>query len=121
VRRAPIIVVSALAALVSSGMASARSTYDGLWSVLIVTEQGTCDRGYRYALRIANGAVRYEGEAAISVRGSVSSNGAVRVSIRRGDQGADGSGRLSGDRGGGRWTASLASGRCSGTWTAERR
>lgn len=120
-RRAIAIALSAVAVLASTGFAAARSSYDGLWSVLVITEQGTCDRAYRYALRVANGVVRYEGEAAVSVRGSVAPNGAVRVSIRRGDQGADGSGRLSGNQGAGRWTATAATGRCSGTWRAERR
>ncbi len=31
--------------------------FDGLWSVLIVTEKGDCDRGYRYPIRIARGAL----------------------------------------------------------------
>ncbi len=35
--------------------AQARGPYDGNWSVLIVTDSGSCDRAYRYALRIADG------------------------------------------------------------------
>lgn len=105
----------------SAGVANARSSFDGLWSVLVITEQGTCDRGYRYALRVQNGAVRYEGDAAITISGRVAPNGAVRVAIRRGDQGANGSGRLSGNSGAGRWTAVGASRRCAGTWSAEKR
>ena len=27
--------------------------YDGTWSVLIVTETGTCDRGYRYNVNVS--------------------------------------------------------------------
>ena len=31
----------------ASAPASARSNFDGTWSVLIVTHKGTCDRAYR--------------------------------------------------------------------------
>ena len=30
-------------------------TYDGLWSVLIITRYGDCDPAYRYAVRIQGG------------------------------------------------------------------
>src|SRR4051812_5808751 len=48
---------------------AAASSYDGVWSVLIVTEQGTCDRAYRYPVRVDNGRVVYEGEAGIDISG----------------------------------------------------
>ena len=41
------------------------------WSVLIVTEKGTCDRAYRYPVRISNGSVGYAGEASFNVTGRV--------------------------------------------------
>jgi hypothetical protein len=95
--------------------------FDGLWSVLIITEKGTCDRGYRYAVRIKGGRVGHADPAGSSFRisGSVAGNGAARVSVVRGDQSASGTGRLSRDAGAGRWTSSK--GECSGTWQAERR
>ena len=37
--------------LCTSPHAMARTPFDGAWSVLIVTDRGTCDRAYRYALR----------------------------------------------------------------------
>ena len=40
----------------SAPIASPKS-FDGGWSVLIVTEKGTCDRAYRYPIKIKNGAV----------------------------------------------------------------
>ena len=61
--------------------AAARTTYDGNWSVLIVTNSGPCDRGYRYGLSIRNGAVFYEGSAAVNVAGQVSGNGTVKVRV----------------------------------------
>src|SRR5215210_4126625 len=96
-----------------------KQNLDGNWSVLIVTEQGKCDRAYRYPVRISNGSVGYAGEASFNVSGSVGTNGAVTVMVSKGSQSASGAGQLSANGGGGRWTA--GSGDCSGTWTAERR
>jgi hypothetical protein len=97
------------------------AAYDGLWSVLIITEKGTCDRGYRYAVRIKSGRVGHADPANSSFRisGSVAGGGAARVSVARGNQSASGSGRLSHNGGAGRWKSSK--GECSGIWQAERR
>src|SRR3954466_519039 len=117
---------TAVALLTASGMPAApapitagKQSLDGTWSVLIVTEQGKCDRAYRYPVRISNGSVGYAGEASFNVSGSVGANGAVTVTVSRGSQSAKGAGQLSSNGGGGRWTA--GSGECSGSWTAERR
>jgi hypothetical protein len=102
--------------------AAARSPFDGLWSVLIVTEQGDCDRGYRYPVAIVNGAVQHapnEGDQSFVIAGRVATGGSVRVSVRRGEQYAEGSGRLTPSTGEGRWRS--PSGGCSGYWQAERR
>ena len=58
-----------------------QANFDGNWSVLIVTEKGTCDRAYRYPVRISNGSVGYAGEASFNVSGSVGANGAVTVTV----------------------------------------
>ena len=100
-------------------IAAAKPNFDGSWSVLIVTERGTCDRAYRYPVRISNGSVGYAGEASFNVTGRVGANGAVTVTVSRGNQSASGSGMLSSSDGSGYWRT--ASGECSGTWTAERR
>src|SRR5215203_3291721 len=95
---------------------AAKPNFDGNWSVLIVTEKGTCDRAYRYPVKIENGAVGYAGSASFTVSGKVGDNGAVTVLVARGSTSAKGQGRLSGTDGSGLWTA--GSGECSGTWTA---
>src|SRR5499425_3350776 len=96
--------------------------YDGNWSVLIVTNSGPCDRGYRYGLAIRGGRVFYEGSLAVNVDGQVASNGAVKVRVSAGSQGATGVGRLSSaGYGSGSWRGIGSSGSCSGTWPAERR
>lgn len=100
-------------------MSASKPNFDGSWSVLIVTEQGKCDRAYRYPVKIENGSVGYAGNAAFTVSGKVGPNGAVIVTVSRGSQSANGTGQMSATDGSGRWTA--GSGDCSGTWTAERR
>src|SRR5437763_11086066 len=84
-------------------IAAGKATFDGNWSVLIVTEKGTCDRAYRYPVRISNGAVGYAGQASFNVTGQVGTNGAVTVTVSRGSQSASGSGRLSRTDGTGYW------------------
>ena len=101
--------------------AAARTAYDGNWSVLIVTDNGPCDRAYRYGLRIDNGSVIYEGSAPVNVAGRVQNNGAVNVRVWAGQQGANGSGRLSRTAGNGKWRGVGSMGSCSGSWSAERR
>jgi len=97
-------------------------SYDGNWSVLIITNTGPCDRGYRYGLSIRGGRVFYDGSLAVNVDGQVAPNGMVRVRVSAGSQGATGTGRLSSaGYGDGVWRGEGASGACSGTWTAERR
>jgi hypothetical protein len=99
-------------------VAAARTRFDGVWSVSIVTERGNCERGYRAPVAIVNGVVEHAGDSSFSIAGRVVTSGAVRVSVRRGDQFAQGSGRLGASTGQGRWV-SPSSG-CAGYWTAER-
>lgn len=98
-------------------MAKSAPGYDGLWSVVIVTEKGTCDRAYRYPIRISNGALVNAGSSAINITGKVRDNGAITVTLSDGRKDATGSGQLSGTTGAGSWTT----GDCAGTWEAERR
>lgn len=94
--------------------------FDGLWSVSIVTLNGTCDRSYRYPARIAGDRVlQADADSSYTLYGAVSRSGAIRVIVARGGQWADGRGRLSGNQGAGRWQTS--GGQCSGEWTAVRR
>jgi hypothetical protein len=100
--------------------AQARGPYDGNWSVLIVTDSGSCDRAYRYALKIADGRVFYD-DPSFNVSGHVDARGNVSVGVSAGGQSANGSGHLSGNYGDGRWTGRSSSSACSGHWEAERR
>src|SRR5271154_2775570 len=113
--------VLALGCAALAGPAFGRTVFDGDWSVLIVTRGGACDPAYRYGVRITDGTVANDGSSASAVQGRVAPTGAVRVTVRSGNQWADGSGRLSSNRGGGVWKGQSSSGSCSGTWEAERR
>jgi len=95
----------------------AAPAYDGTWSVLVVTEKGTCDVAYRYPIRIANGTLVNAGDAAFTVSGKVAQTGAITVTVSAGGKSATGFGRLAGTIGTGSWSG----GACSGSWTAERR
>lgn len=99
---------------------AASGSADGVWSVLIITEKGQCDRGYRYPVRIKGGKVGHlNPTSSFNINGRVSAGGGVFVKISRGEQSASGSGRIGGSSGDGKWKT--ASGECSGVWTAERR
>jgi hypothetical protein len=114
-----------LAAVAASGPADARNAgaaggggYDGLWSVLIITQAGHCDPAYSYPFRVSGGRISSAGPG--NVTGSVGAGGGVVVRISAGGSLASGSGRLGGNSGVGRWTAKVSSGNCSGRWEATR-
>jgi hypothetical protein len=108
--------ILAFAAMVATPVGSAPN-FDGIWSVVIMTDKGSCDRAYRYPIRIQNGAVLAEGSSPATITGRVAGNGSVTVTVSAGNKSATGSGRLSGTVGVGSWKG----GECSGTWEAERR
>jgi hypothetical protein len=110
----------AASALWTAPAAVARMPFDGRWSVLIVTDAGTCDRAYRYALNIANGRVSYD-DPSFNVSGHVDARGRVSVTVSAGGQRATGTGELSGDYGHGLWSGQSSVSACSGHWEAERR
>jgi hypothetical protein len=95
-------------------------SFDGDWSVLIVTESGGCDRSYRYGLRITNGNVTSDAVSGATLQGQVAPNGNVRVNISAGGQYAQGQGRLQPNIGTGTWSGQGTVGTCAGTWLAQR-
>ena len=105
----------------SASTAAARTIYDGAWSVLILTMSGSCDSSYRYGVLINDGLVTYDGGLPITLQGRVTPKGVVRVIVTAGSQYADGSGKLTRNRGGGYWKGQGMNSVCAGTWQAERR
>lgn len=120
--RALVFACVTMAPLVATPAGAATSAaFNGTWSVLIMTDKGSCDRAYRYPVRVANGRVSYAGQADFDVNGRVGNNGMVNVTVSKGRQRASGSGRLSGNTGGGTWRGGSGENACSGSWTAEKR
>ena len=100
----------ALFALIAAGATLASTTsfamprYDGTWSVLVMTQKGDCDPGYRYPIRISNGQLVNAGDSAFTITGKVGDTGAITVTVSAGGKSATGIGRLAGNEGGGMWT-----------------
>lgn len=105
--------VTASAACVVAAPASARSPYDGLWQVTVVTKTGNCEPSTRSTLTVEDGKVTAPGAA---VSGSIGREGLVRVSIN----GAYANGQLSGNVGSGKWNGASGGIPCSGRWEASR-
>ena len=119
-RLSAVLATSLLAMMPPSYAGAAQADYAGSWSVLIVTSAGNCDKAFRYLVKVSpKGTISYAGPSDFTATGRVSANGAVNVTISRGDLSARGSGRLKGTRGSGSWSS--PSGGCSGRWQADRR
>src|SRR5260370_6529812 len=102
----------ALAAL-AAAHAAARTPYDGLWNVTIVTKTGTCEPSTRSTLTVADGKVSAPGAA---VSGSIGREALVRVSIA----GAYANGPPSRNSGSGKWNGPSAGVPCSSRREASR-
>ena len=100
--------------------AAARTTFDGTWTVVILTDSGGCDNGQRLSVEIRDGALVYSGAASVELQGRVSNSGQVQVRVTNGAQSANGTGRLSATAGSGTWRGAGSSGTCAGRWSAER-
>ena len=98
--------------------ADARSSFDGPWNIVFVTQRGNCSPTYNYMIKIKNGSIT---QASLRrFRGSVTRSGAVRASVTVLDKHASGSGRLVGASGRGSWSGYSGAACCAGYWTAQR-
>jgi len=94
--------------------------FDGVWSVAIFTQAGSCPASLRYPAVISNGqVVKAEGEFGYDISGAVYSTGTIVVTVSAGGQSATGRGRLKRTQGSGAWVAT--GGQCRGLWKAARR
>lgn len=94
------------------------ASFDGPWSVTIITQAGRCDAAYSFPLNVYRG--RVTSASGVSINGRVSGGGGVTVSIASGGSGGSASGRLYATSGAGRWSGVLGGERCSGRWEASR-
>ena len=97
------------------------NSFDGSWSVVVLTQRGGCQPSYRYSVRIRNGNIFSEGGDAGMLQGRVSPTGAVQVSVASDSGQADGEGQLSGMLGTGTWRGAGSGTSCVGVWQATRR
>ena len=109
----------AIVAASATDTARARTSFDGGWTVQIMTQRGACDPSSSFGVEIRDANIY--GSGGMPVRGRVAGNGAVSVSVASGEQRANGSGRLSAGSGGGTWHGVGSRGTCSGRWSASRR
>jgi hypothetical protein len=91
----------------------AQSPYDGLWTVTIVTNSGSCEPSASSTLTVTDGKISAAGA---DVTGSVGREGLVKVSIN----GAYANGQITGNTGSGKWNGASAGIPCSGRWQASR-
>ncbi|MDB5570095.1 MAG: uncharacterized protein JWN93_1278 [Hyphomicrobiales bacterium] len=107
-----------LAAIAAAYAAPAYAApFDGSWSVLIVTESGSCEV-YRFGVQVANGRVAAN-DSGTRLNGTIANSGAVNLNLSRGADTARVTGKVSGGFGRGRWTS--PSRQCSGRWEADKR
>ena len=104
-----------LLSLAATPAAASSAPYDGLWSVKIVTQKGTCDSGATVPIRVTNGSIASD-LSVVKVSGQVASNGSLIVNVGHGLEHASGVGRLTDATGSGTWKGGL----CAGTWTAAK-
>ena len=93
--------------------------YDGRWSVEVITDEGTCDRAYRWSIGIKGGRVADIADGVATANGTIDKSGKVALRFERGADILTAKGSLDAENGSGLWTAPSRA--CSGRWRAERR
>ena len=92
--------------------------YDGVWNVAFATTAGNCSSTNSVPFMVSGNRVSSAGGGRVT--GGVSRRGSVAVRITVGASWANGSGRLAGNSGAGRWSGIITGDRCSGIWQATR-
>jgi hypothetical protein len=122
-----IFAVAVFAAMVGApGSADARrarivggpGAYDGTWNVTFTPRAGNCSSTNTVPFLVYGRSVSSAGGGRVT--GGIGPGGAVSVRITVGASWANGSGRLAGNSGAGRWSGMITGDRCSGVWQAIR-
>jgi ABC-type molybdate transport system substrate-binding protein len=92
--------------------------YDGIWNVTFAPQAGNCHATNTVPFTVSGTRVSSAGGG--KVTGGISRGGSVSVRISVGASWANGSGRLAGNSGAGRWSGIITGDRCSGIWQAIR-
>jgi hypothetical protein len=96
----------------------APGAYDGTWNVTFAPRAGNCSSSNTVPFLVYGHSVSSAGGG--KVTGGIGPGGAVSVRITVGASWANGSGRLAGNSGAGRWSGMITGDRCSGVWQAIR-
>ena len=102
-------------AIFAASVVPAAASFDGSWTVSIVTTKGVCDPGMALPIQISDGRVA-SAISQVGVSGRVAQGGSITVTVIQGIKRAFGIGKLADASGSGTWRG----GPCSGTWTATR-
>ena len=103
----------------SAQKAAGGAQFDGRWSVEVITDEGTCDRAYRWTIGIKGGRVAEMTEAVAEASGAIDRAGRVALRFARGSDVLDARGTLQAEAGAGTWRAPSMG--CAGRWRAEKR
>ena len=112
---------AAVAAVAAPDIADARGrpgAFDGTWNVTFTPRAGNCHATNTVPFNVYGTHVSSAGGG--KVTGGITRKGNVTVRITVGASYADGSGRLAGNSGMGRWSGLITGDRCSGVWQAIR-
>jgi hypothetical protein len=101
--------------IIAAATTPAAASFDGTWTVSIVTTRGVCEAGMALPIQISAGRV-VSGHSQVGVSGRVAQGGSITVTVIQGIKRAFGIGKLAEASGSGTWRG----GPCSGTWTAQR-
>jgi hypothetical protein len=115
-RKASIIGATLLVSSLPIAASAMAHTFDGEWSVQIVSKSATCGDGTTVSIDIADGRVA-SSAIGVAASGHVGDSGAINVTLANGVKRAAGSGHLAGSAGSGTWRGLM----CSGTWVATKR
>jgi hypothetical protein len=106
---------SALAPAVAAPRAA---NYDGNYSVEVITDVGSCDKSYRWAVQVEDGKVHSAANMLMEASGRIDRTGLVQLAFHRDTQVAHVAGYMKGSTGSGTWSSPTM--RCGGRWRAER-
>ena len=110
--------LAAVAAPPAAADAARPGAYDGTWNVTFTPQAGNCHASNTVPFMVSGTRVASAGGG--KVTGGVGPGGNVSVTISVGASKANGSGRLAGNSGAGRWSGIITGDRCSGVWQAIR-
>ena len=111
-------VASCLLWIVPDAQADSAHSHDGIYSVHVLTQHGSCTQSRMTTIAVISGHVHATGHGLMRASGRVSPDGRVSVTLRLLHHIAHVVGRMKGHSGSGNWLSkSLA---CRGHWHATR-